>query len=34
MTSTLSKVGLATEELHYVTFHIMRDLRIIRVITV
>jgi hypothetical protein len=25
---------LATEELHYVTFHIMRDLRIIRVITV
>jgi len=34
MTSTLSKVELATEQLHYVTFHIMIDLRIIRVITV
>ena len=34
MTSALSKVELATEKFHYVTSHNVRDLRIIRVITV
>ncbi len=34
MTSILSKVELPSEKLHYVTSHNVRDLRIIRVITV
>ena len=32
MTSTLSKVEFPSEKLHYVTYHNVRDLRIIRVI--
>ncbi len=34
MTSTMSKVESPSEKLHYVTSHNVRDLRIIRVITV
>jgi hypothetical protein len=34
MTSTLPKVEFPSEKLHYVTYHNVRDLRIIRVITV